>query len=46
MFIIAYKKARASTMHRMCAKGHDATRLQPLKEIFKYMIEFMIGIHS
>jgi hypothetical protein len=44
MFIEAYKKVRARTMHRMFAKGHVATRLQPLKKIFKYMIEFMIGI--
>jgi len=31
-------------MHRMLAKGHVATRLRPLEKIFKYMIEFMIGI--
>jgi hypothetical protein len=44
MFTKAQKKVRARTMCTMLAKGQVATRLQPLEEIFKYMIEFMIGI--
>jgi hypothetical protein len=44
MSIEVQREDRARIMCRMLAKGHVATRLRPLEEIFKYMIEFMIGI--